>query len=181
MWYAVGNYEYQSIDTTWIVNYPRIFTAMTHLTLFWEVFYCALVWPRLTRPIAVGLAVVVHAGIAMFLGMITFGTMMIAANMVFVEPGFLVRLLGRAPEERKESEVAGHGLDADARRLQEREAALIEREESLRLANERLLEKKGRMRNREVTYRNRVRRLKEREGKIKRLVERRRRSTDDTE
>jgi hypothetical protein len=97
MWYAVGNYEYQSIDATWLVRYPRVFTAMTHLTLFWEVFYCALVWPRLTRPIAVGLAVTVHAGIAMFLGMITFGTMMIAANMIFIEPEFVLRLMGKRP------------------------------------------------------------------------------------
>lgn len=94
MWYAVGIYEYQSNDATWIIHYPRLFTAMTHLTLFWEVFYCALVWPKLTRPIAIGMAVVVHLGIAAFLGMITFGTMMVAANMIFVEPTFVRKMLG---------------------------------------------------------------------------------------
>ncbi len=194
MWYAIGNYEYQSLDTTWLVRYPRIFTAMTHLTLFWEVFYCALVWPRLTRPLAIGLAVVVHAGIATFLGMITFGTMMIAANMIFVEPTFVVRLLGRSREscgdeerpqvcDASESESLdrdGAGNGAANAKLN---ASLAEREEELRLATERLTAKRERMRVRETKYRDRVRRLKEREGKIKALIERRRRqrqSSDDS-
>jgi len=99
MWYSVANYEYQSIDLTWIANYPRFFTAMTHVTLFWEIFYCALVWPRLTRPIALAIAVVVHGGIALFLGMITFGLMMIAANIVFLRPETLLRWVGRADPE----------------------------------------------------------------------------------
>jgi hypothetical protein len=90
MWYSVGNYEYQSIDMTWIANYPRLFSALTHITLFWEVFYCVLVWPRLTRPWVLAGAVAVHGGIALFLGMITFGVMMIAANMIFVRPQTLL-------------------------------------------------------------------------------------------
>ncbi len=192
MWYAIGNYEYQSLDTTWLVRYPRIFTAMTHLTLFWEVFYCALVWPRLTRPIAIGLAVVVHAGIATFLGMITFGTMMIAANMIFVEPTIVLRLFGRSREpgcdedqleacnssesESLEPEVAGKR--AANSKLG---ASLSEREAELRLATERLTAKRERMRTREAKYRDRVRRLKEREGKIKSLIERRRRQRQNGE
>lgn len=108
MWYAVGNLEYQSIDTTWIVRYPRFFSFMTHLTLFWEVFYCALIWPRLTRPIALAMAVAVHAGIALFLGMITFGVMMIAANLAFVEPDFLLRVFGfTKPDSNSETGAAG--------------------------------------------------------------------------
>mgnify|MGYP001825975287 CR=1 FL=1 len=178
LWYAVGNYEYQSIDTTWIVKFPRVFTAMTHLTLFWEVFYCALVWPRLTRPIAIGLAVAVHAGIAMFLGMITFGTMMVAVNMIFVEPTFLLRLLGRLPKHSREVDDPA----AERSGFHDREAFLAQREEELRLDSERLLAKQGRMRTKEATYRDRVRRLKERERKIKKLVERSRQmdqSSDD--
>jgi hypothetical protein len=42
-----------------------------------------------------GMAVIVHGGIALFLGMITFGCMMIVANMAFIEPEFFERLLGR--------------------------------------------------------------------------------------
>jgi len=86
VWYSVSNYEYQSLDMTWLSDYPRLFSAMTHATLFWEIFYCALIWPRLTRPFILAIAVALHAGIALALGMITFGIMMIAANMIFISP-----------------------------------------------------------------------------------------------
>jgi hypothetical protein len=43
-----------------------------------------LVWPRLTRPWILVIAFFVHAGIALFMGMITFGLMMLVANLAFV-------------------------------------------------------------------------------------------------
>ena len=89
IWYSVSNYEYQSLDMTWLSGYPRLFSAMSHLTLFWELFYCALIWPRITRPFMLVIALALHAGIALALGMITFGMMMIAANMVFVSPEYV--------------------------------------------------------------------------------------------
>ncbi len=94
VWFALGNVEYQSIDMTWMSRYPRLFSTLTHVTLFWEIFYCALVWPKWSRPIVLAIAVAVHGGIAMFLGMITFGLMMIVANMIFLEPAWLRRVLG---------------------------------------------------------------------------------------
>jgi ABC-type multidrug transport system fused ATPase/permease subunit len=95
LWYAVGNYEYQSLDATFLAAYPSIFTALTHITLLWEVFYCALVWPRWSRPITLALAVAVHGGIAIAMGMATFGIMMIAANGIFIGPTWIRRLRGR--------------------------------------------------------------------------------------
>lgn len=86
LWFAAVNYEYQSNDLTWIANYPVLFAGLTHVTVFWETFYCALVWPRWTRPLVLVTAVMVHGGIAVYLGMVTFGTMMIVANGVFLVP-----------------------------------------------------------------------------------------------
>ena len=86
VWYAISNLEYQSIDVTWLVRYPWLIALLSHVTVFWETFYCFLVWPRATRPIALGLAFCVHAGIALFLGMITFGTAMIIGNLAFLPP-----------------------------------------------------------------------------------------------
>jgi len=97
LWFAVANLEYQSWDVTFLAAYPKLFTALTHLTLFWEIFYCALVWPHRTRPIVLALAVAVHGGIAVFMGMITFGTMMIIANAVFIPPESIRRCLGWQP------------------------------------------------------------------------------------
>lgn len=93
MWYAIANYEYQSLDLTWLGRFPRVFSMLSHITLFWEIFYCALVWPRWSRPAVLLMAVAVHAGIAFGLGMMTFGLMMIAANMIFIRPETMGRIM----------------------------------------------------------------------------------------
>lgn len=89
VWYAISNLEYQSLDMTWLVHYPWFIALLSHITIFWETFYCFLVWPRATRPITLGIAVCVHGGIALFLGMITFGTAMIIGNMAFLPPSWV--------------------------------------------------------------------------------------------
>lgn len=86
LWFAFASLEYQSLDMTWTVRHRWALALLTHLTVFWETFYCFFVWPRLTRPICLALAVLVHGGIALCLGMKTFGLAMIIANLVFVPP-----------------------------------------------------------------------------------------------
>ncbi len=91
IWFAISNSQYQSIDITWIGRYPRLFSILAHITVFWEVFYCALIWPKLTRPLVLAIAIAVHSGIALFLGMITFGSIMIVANLAFISPAIFSR------------------------------------------------------------------------------------------
>ncbi len=92
VWGAVANLEYQSLDLTWLASHSDLVALFTHVTIFWEIFYCALVWPRATRPIVLAIAVGVHLGIAFFLGMITFGLAMIFGNLAFVSPALIRRL-----------------------------------------------------------------------------------------
>jgi len=96
LWFAAANAQYQSLNLTWLGRFPLVFSALTHLTVFWEVFYCALVWPRHTRPLVLAMAVAVHGGIALFLGMITFGSMMIVANAIFISPDWVRRITSPA-------------------------------------------------------------------------------------
>jgi hypothetical protein len=86
MWFALASLEYQSLDLTWLVRHRWLLALLSHVTVFWETFYCFLVWPKLTRPICLALAVLVHLGIAICLGMKTFGLAMIIANLAFVSP-----------------------------------------------------------------------------------------------
>ncbi len=86
MWMSIASLEYQSLDLTWMVHHRWLLALLTHVTVFWETFYCFLVWPKLTRPICLALAVLVHGGIAMALGMKTFGLAMLIANLAFVAP-----------------------------------------------------------------------------------------------
>ena len=103
VWMSVANYEYQSLDMTWLAHFPILIALMTHVTVLWETFYCVLVWNRITRPIMLALAVAVHGGIALFLGMITFGLAMIYGNMAFIQPATVESLrqrwLVRKPSE----------------------------------------------------------------------------------
>jgi uncharacterized membrane protein YphA (DoxX/SURF4 family) len=92
IWIASANLEYQSMDMTWLANHPYLINFMTHLTVFWELFYCALVWPRLTRPWVLLIAICVHGGIALAYGMITFGLVMLIGNLAFVSPSTVSRL-----------------------------------------------------------------------------------------
>jgi hypothetical protein len=85
-WLSFAMLEYQSIDMTWMARWPKLLNFMTHLTVFWELTYCALVWPRFTRPWVLLMAVVVHGGIILFLGMPTFGLVMLIGNLAFVSP-----------------------------------------------------------------------------------------------
>jgi len=97
MWGAIANLEYQSIDMTWLAHYPVLVAFLTHITIFWELYYCALVWPRFTRPVVVLLAIPLHLGIAAFLGMITFGTAMLLGNLAFVSPRLVRKIFDRSP------------------------------------------------------------------------------------
>jgi hypothetical protein len=99
MWNAIANLEYQSMDMTWIANHAWLAAILTHVTVFWETFYCALIWPRLTRPIMLVIAVGVHLGIGAFLGMWTFGLAMLIGNAAFISPWVVRRVLDRRSSE----------------------------------------------------------------------------------
>ena len=95
IWLALANYEYQSLDMTWIGRWPLLINLITHVTLAWELAYSALIWPRWTRPIMLALAIPIHLGIALSMGMVTFGLIMLVANLAFVSPSLVQRCFRR--------------------------------------------------------------------------------------
>jgi hypothetical protein len=91
-WMSFDLAEYRSLDLTWMVRHPLLLNFMTHATVFWELSYCALVWPALTRPWVLLMAVLVHGGIIIALGMPTFGLVMLIGNLAFVSPKMVRRV-----------------------------------------------------------------------------------------
>ena len=94
VWMSVANLEYQSLDMTWMAGQwfdPWLYNLMTHVTVYWELTYAFLVWNRFARPWVLLLAVAVHGGIAIALGMATFGLVMIIGNLAFLSPAFVRR------------------------------------------------------------------------------------------
>lgn len=94
VWGGIANQEYQTLDLTWLAEWPLVINALTHLTVAWEVSYCVLIWNRWTRPLVLLGAIAMHLGIAVALGMPTFGLAMLIANLSFVSPAFLRTLIG---------------------------------------------------------------------------------------
>ena len=71
----------------WLVN------LITLVAVAWEVSYCALVWPKLSRPIVLVLAIFVHLGIGLAMGMMTFGWVMIFGNIAFITPSWIRQIV----------------------------------------------------------------------------------------
>jgi uncharacterized membrane protein YphA (DoxX/SURF4 family) len=94
LWGAVANDRYRTLDLRGLAHHPLVVNALTLGTLFWEVAYPALVWPRLTRRLFLAMAVAVHLGIGLAMGMMEFGLAMITANLAFVSADAYRRLAG---------------------------------------------------------------------------------------
>jgi hypothetical protein len=96
VWMSVANLEYQSLDLTWMANSwwgVRLYNLLTHATVFWELTYCFLIWNRFARPWILALAIAVHGGIAIALGMATFGLVMLIGNLAFIAPATVQRVI----------------------------------------------------------------------------------------
>jgi uncharacterized membrane protein YphA (DoxX/SURF4 family) len=93
LWGAAANVQYRTLDLTWLARHPLVVNAITLGTLFWEVAYAALIWPRLTRPVFLAMAALVHLGIGLAMGMMEFGLAMLVANLAFVPAAAWRRLL----------------------------------------------------------------------------------------
>lgn len=113
VWGGIANQEYQTLDLTWLAEWPLVINALTHLTVAWEVSYCVLIWNRWTRPLVLLGAIAMHLGIVVALGMPTFGLAMLIANVAFVSPAFL-RMLVDGPSVRGAGESPAFTPRAEA-------------------------------------------------------------------
>lgn len=95
LWLGFANYEYQSLDMTWTAHYPLASAVLTTITVYWELMFCAIVWPKVTRPLVLLVAIPLHMGIAVCLGMITFGTVMLFGVASFIPPEFVRSVFDR--------------------------------------------------------------------------------------
>ena len=91
IWGALASHEYQTIDMLWMSEHMGLVAVITMGALFWEIGYVALIWPRLTRPIMLALAIPMHLGIGLCLGMLEFGLIMLVANLAFVDPTWFMK------------------------------------------------------------------------------------------
>lgn len=121
VWGGVANQEYQTLDLTWMANWPLLVNFLTHATVAWELSYCVLIWNRWTRPPMLLGAIGLHLGIVTALGMPTFGLAMLIANLAFVSPKLIRLFSDPVPLDGKASShstlkavTKGHRIDVPA-------------------------------------------------------------------
>jgi predicted DCC family thiol-disulfide oxidoreductase YuxK len=94
LWGTMTAGEFVTRDFTWMVDWILLINFMTHASLAFELLYPVLVWVPLLRPIMLGGAVLLHAGIAIVApGLTEFGLGMVAANLAFVSGVWLRSLV----------------------------------------------------------------------------------------
>jgi hypothetical protein len=92
VWGALASYEYQSVDMSWIANHMWLVAILTLGTLAWELAYPALIWFKLTRPVMLLFAIPIHLGVGICMGMLSFGLIMLAGNLAFIDSRWVNKL-----------------------------------------------------------------------------------------
>jgi hypothetical protein len=110
IWLALANQEYQSMDMTWLASFPRLLELLTHATIFWELSFSALVWPKATRWVMLSIGAMMHLGIGMFLGMWTFGSIMIFSYVSFASGAWLRQRFGVAVADGQIASAESHSV-----------------------------------------------------------------------
>jgi hypothetical protein len=88
----LGNSEFRPFDLTWLATDPAaeyVLNLATHLALWTEIGYVALIWVRGLRPLVLISVVMMHLGIALTMGLTEFSLAMIVGNLAFVPAHWL--------------------------------------------------------------------------------------------
>ena len=92
-WGTLADGEFRLFDLTWLAAYPLVLNAMTHVALFVETSYPALIWVKPVRPLVLAGVTALHVGIGLTLGLFEFGLAMIAGNLAFASGPWLRSLV----------------------------------------------------------------------------------------
>jgi hypothetical protein len=85
LWYILSNPQMAHLNFSWISHFPVLVVIATYSTLFWEVYFPALVWvPKMRYPALIG-GVLLHIGIGIVMGLTSFALMMIILYMLFLK------------------------------------------------------------------------------------------------
>lgn len=100
VWSVMMMQEFAPFDVSWIGKFGDVPCLVISnvgvlLTLGLEVGFAFLIWNPKVRPMLLLLALVMHGGIGLFMGMSAFGAAMLTGCLAFVEPTSIIRILDR--------------------------------------------------------------------------------------
>ncbi|AUX41569.1 hypothetical protein SOCE26_029900 [Sorangium cellulosum] len=93
VWRSIMLPEYRQADFSWLAQHPWIPMIAGWFVILVEAGYTFLIWPRRTRRLWVAATLALHAGIAVFMGLVVFGAIMA----VFTVAAFGVSAAPRGP------------------------------------------------------------------------------------
>jgi hypothetical protein len=99
-WKGIAGYytmmipEFRVFDISGMAHWPDwvlylIAGAVSYGTLFFEISFCFLIWNRVLRPLFLFFAFLLHVGIALFMGLGGFASIMLTGCLAFVAPSSL--------------------------------------------------------------------------------------------
>jgi hypothetical protein len=100
VWMTMSLHEFALFDLTWLGRFGDTFCLVLSsvgvlLTLTLEIGFIFLIWNPRTRRSMLKLALLLHAGIGLFMGMAAFGAAMLTACLSFVEGSEIRRFLSK--------------------------------------------------------------------------------------
>ena len=96
IWHLLAQTHSRPLDLTFLRRNEYLLNFWTHAVAYFELAFPVLVWPRLTRPIMLALAIGIWLSIIIASGLLLFGLLMIAASLAFWPASTLCALLGRS-------------------------------------------------------------------------------------
>lgn len=92
LWIALTNFEFTNIPIGWLAEQYWLVNLLTYAVLLIEMGYFFLIWGRRTRPWFLALALLLHLGIAVMMGLYFFAAVMIAGHLAFTRHAWLAQL-----------------------------------------------------------------------------------------
>jgi predicted DCC family thiol-disulfide oxidoreductase YuxK len=87
-WYALNNNEVAFIPMGLFAEHFWLINLVAFGTIFLEISYPFLIWGKKTRPYFLVAAFILHAGIAVFMGMYYFASFMVCGHITFMRRGW---------------------------------------------------------------------------------------------
>jgi len=86
IWFLITRPQSRLVDLTGLETSPFAIDFLSHLLIGFEMTFPILVWPRLFRPLMLGLGVFVWSLLALITGDLTFTAALLVASLAFVQP-----------------------------------------------------------------------------------------------
>jgi hypothetical protein len=85
IWSVLANFQMARFDFSWTAHFPFLLTFMSFVSLFWEIYFPALIWIRPLRYPLLVFGVLFHLGIGISISIPFFAAVMVLIYILYVD------------------------------------------------------------------------------------------------